>query len=45
MVAYFLLCVIGRSTEFCRFCKRSIKNVGKPYGNELQLSSLEVIKA
>ena len=31
--------------EFCTFCKRSVKNLGRPYGNELQLSNLEVIKA
>ena len=44
MVAYFLPRVIGRGSfcsEFCTFCKRSIKNLGRPYGNELQLSSLE----
>lgn len=30
---------LNRTTEFCTFCKRSIKNLGRPYSNELQLSS------
>ena len=36
---------LSRAVEFCTFCKRSIKNLGRPYSNELQLSNLEVIKA
>ena len=30
---------LNRTTEFCTFCKRSIKNLGRPYSNELQLSN------
>ena len=31
-------------SEFYTFCKRSIKNFGRLFGTELQLSSLELIK-
>ena len=30
---------LNRTAEFCTFCKQSIKNLGRPYGNELQLSN------
>ena len=45
MWSYFLFRVISRAAECCTYCKRSVKNLGRPYSNELQLSSLEVIKA
>ena len=35
----------SQAAEFCTFCKRSIKNLGRPYRSELQLSGLEVIEA
>ena len=37
MRLYFLLRAISRVAEFCKFWKRSLKNLGEPYNKELQL--------